>query len=183
VGCGPSSFRRNLRTTGRYAQAVVQYEDPSYRPFQRKNAAVWVTRNYGDIATAMLSGAVCGDFSRRPMRSAAARASTSMPLPMRRRQRRSSPRFCGAIYRAARLLSSLTGSHGCDYSGSDPARSSVIRGSGDAGVGACTPSERQPVYLVATVGVPAPTPASPEPPDNAAAWPDQSLSSRTHASR
>lgn len=47
---------------GRYAQAVVQYESKAFSPLQRKNAAVWITRNYGDLATAMLSGAVCDDF-------------------------------------------------------------------------------------------------------------------------
>ena len=47
---------------GRYAQAVVQYESKAFTPVQRKNAAVWVTRNNEDLATAMLSGAICEDF-------------------------------------------------------------------------------------------------------------------------
>lgn len=47
---------------GRYAQKVVEYEDESFRPPQQKNAAAWLTRNPLDIATAMLSGAITGDF-------------------------------------------------------------------------------------------------------------------------
>jgi hypothetical protein len=47
---------------GRYAQAVAEYESKDFQPFQRKNAAIWVTRN-GDPATAMLSGAICPEFA------------------------------------------------------------------------------------------------------------------------
>jgi hypothetical protein len=47
---------------GRYAQAIVEYESKDFQPFQRKNAAIWVTRN-GDAATAMLSGTICPEFT------------------------------------------------------------------------------------------------------------------------
>ncbi|MDQ1473572.1 MAG: hypothetical protein QOJ99_5052 [Bryobacterales bacterium] len=47
---------------GRYAQKVVAYEDPGFRPVQHKNAAAWLTRNPLDIATSMLSGAILEDF-------------------------------------------------------------------------------------------------------------------------
>jgi hypothetical protein len=52
----------DIEDYGRYARAVVQYEDPAWVPVQRKNAAVWVTRNDGDVATAMLSNAICPNF-------------------------------------------------------------------------------------------------------------------------
>src|ERR1700683_2488678 len=35
----------NIEDYGRYAQAVVQYESPTFVPVQRKNAAVWITHN------------------------------------------------------------------------------------------------------------------------------------------
>src|ERR1700734_2515074 len=37
----------NIEDYGRYAQAVVQYEDPARIPVQRRSAAVWVTCNDG----------------------------------------------------------------------------------------------------------------------------------------
>ncbi len=52
----------DIEDYGRYARAVVQYEDPGFVPAQRKNAAVWVTRNDNDVATAMLSNAICPNF-------------------------------------------------------------------------------------------------------------------------
>jgi hypothetical protein len=48
---------------GRYAQSVVEYEDPAFKPEQRRNTAAWLTRNPLDIATAMLSGAITEDFA------------------------------------------------------------------------------------------------------------------------
>jgi hypothetical protein len=47
---------------GRYAQAVLAYEDTSHKPVQRKKAALWVTRNGDDVATAMLCGTISDDF-------------------------------------------------------------------------------------------------------------------------
>lgn len=47
---------------GRYAAAVVAYETPAWKPMPARNAAVWLTSNQGDIATAMLSGAIAGEF-------------------------------------------------------------------------------------------------------------------------
>lgn len=60
---------------GRYAQAVVDYEKPGTKPLQRRNAAVWMTRNDGDVATSMLSGAVGPNFldQKWPLGSAPAR--------------------------------------------------------------------------------------------------------------
>lgn len=106
---------------GRYAQAVVQYEDPTFRPFQRKNAAVWVTRNYGDIATAMLSGAVCEDFlsttnalgSRPGFNLDAFANEKATKAQLVEILRGNLPGGAPAVF--------FTGSHGCEYSDSDSA--------------------------------------------------------------
>jgi hypothetical protein len=47
---------------GRYAAAVVAYESSAWKPMPAKNAAVWLTSNQGDIATAVLSGSISGEF-------------------------------------------------------------------------------------------------------------------------
>jgi hypothetical protein len=52
----------DIEDYGRYAQAVVAYEAPDFRPAQRKSAAAWVTKHDDDAATTMLSDAVSGDF-------------------------------------------------------------------------------------------------------------------------
>jgi len=52
----------DIEDYGRYAQAVVDYEAPDFRPAQRKSAAAWVTKHDGDAATTLLSDAVSGDF-------------------------------------------------------------------------------------------------------------------------
>lgn len=111
----------DIEDYGRYAQAVAQYEDPTYRPFQRKNAAVWVTRNYGDIATAMLSGAVCGDFlattnalgSRPGFNLDAFANEKATKAQLAEILRGNLPGGAPAVF--------FTGSHGCDYTGSDAA--------------------------------------------------------------
>ena len=52
----------DIEDYGRYAQAVVAYETPEFRPIQRKSVAVWVTKHDGDAATSLLSDAVSGEF-------------------------------------------------------------------------------------------------------------------------
>jgi hypothetical protein len=52
----------DMEDYGRYAQKVVEYEDERFKPVQLKNAALWLTRNPLDIPTAMLCGAITGDF-------------------------------------------------------------------------------------------------------------------------
>lgn len=114
---------------GRYAQAVVQYESPAYQPVQRKNAAVWVTRNYGDLATAMLSGAICQDFldpantlgSRRQFNLDAFPNEKATKAQLIEILRGNLPGGAPAVF--------FTGSHGCDYSGSDPAIQRRYQGS------------------------------------------------------
>ena len=48
-------YFENIDDYGYYAKAIVQYESMTFVPQQRKNAAIWVPRNSGDLATAMLS--------------------------------------------------------------------------------------------------------------------------------
>jgi hypothetical protein len=111
---------------GRYAQSVVEYESPGFQPFQRKNAAIWVTRN-GDPATATLSGTICPEFTNKDNalgsqsgftldafthdNAAADKQATKEQLKNILR---------GNIENGPPALF-FTGSHGADFSGSDEA--------------------------------------------------------------
>jgi hypothetical protein len=119
----------DLADYGRYAQAVVQYESKSFTPVQRKNAAVWVTRNNGDLATAMLSGAICQDFLD-PANQLGARGQFMLSA------------FTDQKATKAQLIEILrgnvpggppavifTGSHGCNYDANDPATQRRLQGS------------------------------------------------------
>lgn len=113
---------------GRYAQAVVNYENPASRPVQRKNAAVWVTRNYGDIATAMLSGAICQDFvsSANPLGSR-----SGFTLDAFANEKATRPQLVEILrgnLPGGPPAVFFTGSHGCDYSGSDAQVQSARQG-------------------------------------------------------
>jgi hypothetical protein len=114
---------------GRYAQAVVQYESAAFHPIQRKNAAVWVTRNPGDLATAMLSGAIGQDFldPSNPLGGQRQFNLDAFPNEKATKQklvdifRGNLPGGPPAVF--------FTGSHGCDYSGADPATQRLMQGS------------------------------------------------------
>jgi len=119
----------DIEDYGRYAQAVVQYENGSSKPLQARNAAVWVTRNYGDLATAMLSGAISQDF-----------LAPANQLGMRRQFMLNA--FMNEKATKPQLIDILrgnvpggppavifTGSHGCDYSGADAATQRRLQGS------------------------------------------------------
>jgi len=114
---------------GRYASAVVEYESPGFRPVQRKNAAMWVTRNPGDLATAMLSGAICQDF-------------LSPTNPLGTRSQFNCDSFANEKATKAQLIDILrgnlpggppavffTGSHGWEYSGAEEATQRRLQGS------------------------------------------------------
>lgn len=118
----------DINDYGRYAKAVVAYETKANLPVQSKSAAVWVTRNQGDLATAMLSGAICQDF-----------LSTNNPLGGRANFTASD--YSNEKATKANLINILrgnvnsgppalifTGSHGCDYSGADAATQSAYQG-------------------------------------------------------
>uniref|UniRef100_A0A372ILN2 Gingipain domain-containing protein n=2 Tax=Paracidobacterium acidisoli TaxID=2303751 RepID=A0A372ILN2_9BACT len=123
----------DIEDYGRYAKAVVQYEAPAFQPVQRKNAAVWITRNEGDVATAMLSGALCPNFLdvHRPLGSGAARftldAFTGSSAKQATKQqlidilRGDIPGGPPAVF--------FTGSHGAEYPIADPALQRRMQGS------------------------------------------------------
>ncbi len=119
----------NIADYGRYAQSVVQYESPSFTPTQSKNAAVWVPRIPGDLATAMLCGAISQDFLA-PANQLGARSQFTLSA------------FTSDKATKAQLLDILrgnvpggapavifTGSHGCEYSSTDPATQRRMQGS------------------------------------------------------
>jgi hypothetical protein len=111
----------DIEDYGRYARAVVQYETAANKPLQRKNAAVWVTRNPGDLATALLSGAICQDFlsSANPLGALAGFHLDAFP------NEKATHAQLGEILRGnlpgGPPAVFFTGSHGCDYAGEDPA--------------------------------------------------------------
>ncbi len=119
----------NIEDFGRYAQAVVEYEGKSFTPVQSKNAALWVTRNYGDAATAILCGLVSQDF-----------LAPSNPLGARR-QFNVTP-FMAEKATKTQLIDILrgnvpggppavifTGSHGCEYSAANAETQRRLQGS------------------------------------------------------
>jgi len=123
----------NIEDYGRYAQAVVRYEDPGRIPVQRRNAAVWVTCNDGDIATSVLTNAICPNFvdSPKPLGSGAAKFSldafTSSTQKQATKQqlidilRGNVPGGPPAVF--------FTGSHGVEYPMTDPALQRRMQGS------------------------------------------------------
>jgi Peptidase family C25 len=109
---------------GRYARAVVQYEDPAWVPMQRKNAAVWVTRNDDDVATAMLSNAICPNFldDRKPLGSGAAKFTLDAFTYSTAKQATKQQLIdivCGDLPGGPPAVF-FTGSHGVEYPIADP---------------------------------------------------------------
>jgi hypothetical protein len=114
---------------GRYAQAVVQYESPAFKPVQRKSAAVWVTRNYGDLATAMLSGAICQDFLA-PANQLGSRSQFNLDaFPNEKATKAQLIEILRGNLPGGPPAVFFTGSHGCDYSGASPATQRHMQGS------------------------------------------------------
>ena len=123
----------NIEDYGRYARAVVEYESPSFRPVQRKNAAVWITHNDGDLATGMLSDALCPNFldTHRPLGSGRGKIhprrlhhlepQTGHQTAIHRHAARRCPRRTAAVL--------FTGSHGAEYPIADPALQRRMQGS------------------------------------------------------
>jgi hypothetical protein len=119
----------DLADYGRYAQAVVQYEDPAFTPYQRKNAALWVTRNNGDLATAMLSGAICQDFLD-PANTLGARRQFNLDaFPNEKATKPQLQDILRGKLPGGPPAVFFTGSHGADYSGADRATQRSMQGS------------------------------------------------------
>jgi len=111
----------DIEDYGRYAQAVVQYESAAFKPEQRKNVALWTTRNNGDLATAMLSGAISMDFmsSTNPLG-----ARSQFTLNAFTNEKATKPQFLDILrgnLPAGPPAVIFTGSHGSNYDASDPA--------------------------------------------------------------
>ncbi len=123
----------NIEDYGRYAQAVVQYESDAFHPVQRKNAAVWITHNDGDLATGMLSDALCPNFldAQHPLGCGNAKFTldaftATTPKQATKQQfidmlRGNIPGGPPAVF--------FTGSHGAEYAITDPALQRRMQGS------------------------------------------------------
>jgi hypothetical protein len=114
---------------GRYAQAVVQYESSAFRPVQRKNAAVWVTRNVGDLATAMLSGAICQDFLDPSNRLGGQRQFNLDAFPNEKATKAQLVEILRGNLPGGPPAVFFTGSHGWEYSAADPVMQRLKQGS------------------------------------------------------
>lgn len=113
---------------GRYAQAVVQYESTTFTPVQRKNAAVWVTRNQGDLATAILSGTIAQDFLATNNQLGADRQFTLNSYMNEKATKAQLTEILRGNVPGGPPAVIFTGSHGCEYSGADPATQRQLQG-------------------------------------------------------
>jgi hypothetical protein len=122
-------FFEDVADYGRYAQAVVQYESKSFTPAQSRNAAVWVPRIAGDLATAMLCGSISQDFLA-PTNQLGVRSQFTLSA------------FTSEKATKAQLVDIMrgnvpggapavifTGSHGCEYKSDDPVTQRRMQGS------------------------------------------------------
>ena len=111
----------DIEDYGRYAQAVVQYESAAFKPQQRKNVALWTTRNNGDLATAMLSGAISMDFMSSTNPLGARSQFTLNPFT---NEKATKPQFLDILrgnLPGGPPAVIFTGSHGSNYDAGDPA--------------------------------------------------------------
>jgi hypothetical protein len=113
---------------GRYAQAVVDYESPANKPIQRKNAAIWVTRNPGDLATALLSSAISQGFLD-PSNALGSRTGFTLDaFPNEKATQAQLKEIFRGNLPGGPPAVLFTGSHGSDFSGSDPAVQRKMQG-------------------------------------------------------
>ena len=119
----------DLEDYGHYAQALVQYEDKSSIPTQSKNAAVWVPRIPGDLATAMLCGSISQDFLA-PGNQLGARS--GFALSAFTGEKATKPQLAeimrGNVPGGAPAVL-FTGSHGCEYKPDDALKQRRMQGS------------------------------------------------------
>jgi hypothetical protein len=119
----------DIEDYGRYAQAVVEYEGDNFKPVQAKNAAVWVTRNSGDLATAMLSGAISQDFLA-PANQLGARSKFMLSAFVN--EKATKPQLIeimrGNVSGGPPAVLFI-GSHGCEYKSDDPVKQRRMQGS------------------------------------------------------
>ena len=118
----------NLEDYGRYAQAVVQYENPTFKPLQSRSAGVWVTRNPGDLATAMLSGAISQDFLSTNNALGARSSFTVKDFTNGKATKDQLINLLRGTAPGGMPAVLFTGSHGCNYTGADPATQRRLQG-------------------------------------------------------
>jgi hypothetical protein len=118
----------NVEDYGRYSQAVVEYESKSFTPLQSKNAALWVTRNFGDAATAILCSLISQEFlapsnllgARRQFNLSPFMADKATKTQLIEILRGNVPGGAPAVI--------FTGSHGCEYSAANPETQRRLQG-------------------------------------------------------
>jgi hypothetical protein len=119
----------NIEDYGRYAQAVVEYESKSFTPLQSKNAALWVTRNYGDVATAILCGLISQDFLAPNNTLGARRQFTVSPFMADKATKAQLIEILRGNVPGGPPAVIFTGSHGCEYSAADLQTQRRLQGS------------------------------------------------------
>ena len=119
----------DLEDYGRYAQAVVQYESKSFTPVQSKSAAVWVTRNSGDLATAMLCGAISQDFLADGNQLGARRQFALNAFTNEKATKAQLVEILRGNVPGGPPAVIFTGSHGCEYKADDAVKQRRMQGS------------------------------------------------------
>jgi Peptidase family C25 len=122
----------NIEDYGRYAQAVVAYEDPSRMPVQRRNAALWVTSNNGDVATSVLTNSIYPNFVNNPKPLGSGAAKFTLDAFTASSQKQATKQQLVEILRGnlpgGPPAVVFTGSHGVEYPMTDPALQRRMQG-------------------------------------------------------
>ena len=122
----------NIEDYGRYAQAVVAYEDPARMPVQRRNAALWVTSNNGDVATSVLTNSIYPNFVNNPKPLGSGPAKFTLDAFTASSQKQATKQQLVEILRGnlpgGPPAVVFTGSHGVEYPMTDPALQRRMQG-------------------------------------------------------
>jgi hypothetical protein len=110
----------NVEDYGLYAQKVVEYESKTFTPVQSKNSALWVTRNYGDAATAILCGLISQDFLAPNNMLGARRQFNLSPFMADKATKPQLIEILRGNVSGGPPAVIFTGSHGCEYSAANP---------------------------------------------------------------
>jgi hypothetical protein len=110
----------NVEDYALYAQKVVEYESRTFTPVQSKNTAMWVTRNYGDAATAILCNLISDDFlDADNMLGAGRQFGLNSFMAEKATKAQLIDILRGNVSGGAPAVI-FTGSHGCEYSAANP---------------------------------------------------------------
>jgi hypothetical protein len=119
----------DIEDYGRYAQAVVQYEGESYQPTQARSSALWVTRNPGDLATALLSGTISNSLLPPGVPLGQKRSFLVNPFVNEKATKPQLIEILRGNVPVGPPAVIFTGCHGCDYSGADADTQRRLQGS------------------------------------------------------